>query len=126
MKDSMAPRLDEIHDEPGEGFKERGLLCPVMDKEQLKVRGITHFTAAKLAKAEDCIREGRIAGSRRATGSRHQLAVTDVGGFLEDHVAKVGERIREIRQRRVALNDMRRVDKKHLAVLEDVQDLLLL
>src|SRR5215471_8030544 len=119
MKDSVASRLDEIHNKSCKGFEESGVVSIVVNEEQLKVGRVSHLTAAKLAKTEDRIPAG-CTGALRPSSSRYQLGIADSRGLLQDHVAQICQRVREIRKRSVTTDDVRRVDEEHLTILEGI------
>src|SRR6188768_388912 len=86
-----------------------------MDEQQLKIRGVTHFTPTELPESEN--RVGMLRFSL-------QPLVTDLRCSFNDHLCKLRQRIGKVDQS-CGLKKVRGVDQKEMVVLEDVQGLFL-
>src|SRR5262245_14944864 len=97
---------------------------PVVNEQNFEVRGVAHLAPAEFAQAADREPRRRTVIPRRLSMRFGEALVTYPGGLVESDLGEIGQRLREIHQRDLRVEQMLDIDQKDLAVLEPVEGFL--
>src|SRR5262245_3464695 len=99
---------------------------PVVSEQHFEVGGVAHLAPAEFAQAADREPRRRTVSLRRLPMQFDEALVTDSGGLVERDLGEIGQRLREIHQSDLRVEEMLDIDQKDLPILEPVEGFLLL
>ena len=135
VKDAFLAGLDEFDHLLRQALEEQTVVYrlraarpprPVVNEQHFEIGGVAHLAPAEFAQAADRERRRRTVSPRRLSMQFDEALITDPGGLIERDLGEIGQRLREIHQRDLRVEQMLDIDQKDLAVLEPVEGFLLL
>src|SRR5499426_3743702 len=135
VKDALLAGLDEFDHLLRQTLEEQTVVYrlrasrpprPVMNEQYFEVGGVAHLPPAEFAQAADREPRRRTVSPRRLSMQFGDALVTYPGGLVEGDLCEIGQRLREIHQRDLRVEQMLDIDQKDLAVFEPVEGFLLL